>query len=238
MINKRWRNREYEMVVGVLYAGFVLVLGAYFNYTIPYDPSPIIFPDAIQFVLLILLYIPLGLMLLVAGWKVSDFGFHINSKLGLAALVIISLCMTTGWSMQIPWQSAFFEAVARTGEEIFFRGFLFVLLMKIFSGKSKPWIWAIFISTLLFSLVHTQTFQSSFLEKYGSMPVIYKVIERLSNIFLMGLLLAFLRHWTNSILPGAIIHSILQSGVLALPFCLGIYGVIVLWAILKGENIY
>ena len=234
--NKLWQNRDNG--IGILYAVFILALGAYFNYSMPYDSNPATYPQITQFVLWSLLYVPIGLMVAIAKWNVTDFGFHIKSVLGLITILFILLCGAISWRVQIHWQYAFFEAFARTGEEIFFRGFLFGLSLKIFSQKTKPWIWAVFFSALLFSLVHTQTFQTSFLDNYGAGSTTYKIIERLLNVFLIGLFFAVLRYWTNSILPGAIMHGMLQGGIVTLPFCLGIYGIITLWAFVRKENIY
>jgi membrane protease YdiL (CAAX protease family) len=236
--NKLWQNREKGIGVGIFYAVFVLALGAYLNYSTPYDSNPATYPQAIQFILWALLYVPIGLMVAIAKWNVTEFGFHIKPILGLVTVFIILWCGTTVWSVQIRWQYAFFEAFARTGEEIFFRGFLFALLLKIFKEKPKPWIWAVSVSAILFSLIHTQTFQASFLDSYGSGSTTYKITERLLNVFLLALFLALLRHWTNSILPGAIIHSMIQGGIVALPFCLGIYGIITLWAFFRKEGIF
>ena len=124
-------------------------------------------------------------MITIANCKDTEFGFHISSMLGLVTVLIILLFSAITWTVQIHWQYAFFEAFARTGEEIFFRGFLFALLLKIFSLKTKPWVWAISVTAFLFSWVHLQTFQTSFLDSYGSGSTTYKIIERLINIFLM-----------------------------------------------------
>jgi membrane protease YdiL (CAAX protease family) len=141
------------------------------------------------------------------------------------------------WNIRIPWQAALIEAFARTGEEIFFRGFLYALLLKIFNTEMKPWRWAVLISAMLFSLIHTQTFQASFLDNYGSGPIAYKIIERLLNLFMAGVGLAFLRHWTHSILPGAMLHSVLQGGIMTLPFCLFFAVIITFWAFVRKENV-
>jgi membrane protease YdiL (CAAX protease family) len=235
--HKMWQNRQKGIGEGVLYAVFVLALAAYMSYSTLYDSNPAAYPQVMQFVLWALMYVPIGLMIAIANWKVTEFGFHIKPILGLVTVFIILSCGAIAWNVQIHWHYAFFEAFARTGEEIFFRGFLFALLLKNFGQKTKSWVWAVLISSLLFSLVHTQTFQASVLESYGSGSTIYKIMERLLNVFLIGLFLALLRYWTDSILPGAIIHSMIQGGIVTLPFCLGIYGIITLWAFVRKENV-
>jgi len=111
------------------------------------------------------------------------------------------------------------------------------LLTEIADGRLSAAIDAV-ISSLLFALVHTQIFQSDYLAAYGSGPAVYRIFNRLFNIFLIALLLALLRQWTQSILPGALIHSYLQAGIFTLPVCLLIYTAIALWAYARGEVVW
>lgn len=222
-----------EITIGILYATFVLAIGAYFNYVTPYDSNPTIAPSMIQLLLWVLLYLPLGFMVMLAKWNVADFGFSITTNLGLAVLFIVPVCGLTTWGIQASWLSLIIESFARTGEEIFFRGFLFVLLLKLFAAKRKPWVWAVLISSVLFTFVHTQTFQPDFFAS----GTVYVIIERFFNLLLVAVLLALLRHWTQSILPSAIIHSTLVSGIFTIPFCFLIYATIVFIAYLRKEKV-
>jgi membrane protease YdiL (CAAX protease family) len=92
---------------------------------------------------------------------------------------------------------------------------------------------------MLFALAHTQTFQQSCLTQFGSSSVhiVHTTIERLFNVFAIALALALLLVWTRSILPGAIVHAILNSGIKALPFVQAIYFSIVFWAYRRGDRI-
>ena len=231
-----WQSNEKR--IGILYTGLLLTLGAYFNYAMPYDANPVTSLTTLQFILWTLLYVPLGIFVVFANWNVTEFGFYVTRGLGLALIIIIPLCGALFWRMQTPWYSALIEAFARTGEEIFFRGFLFALLLKIFSTKTRPWIWAVLISSLLFALVHTQIFQAAYLNSYGSGPIFYRIFERLFNVFLIGVFIALLRHWTQSVFPGAIIHNFLTGGLITLPFCFVIYASITLWAYIRKEDVF
>jgi membrane protease YdiL (CAAX protease family) len=225
-----------EITIGTLYAAFVLAIGAYFNYVTPYDSNPTIVPSMIELLLWVLLYLPLGLMVMVAKWDVADFGFSITTNLSLAILFIVPVCSSITWGIQSSWLSAIIESFARTGEEIFFRGFLFALLLKVFAAKKKPWIWAVLISSVLFTFVHAQTFQPDFFANRAESRA-YVVIERLFNLLLIAVFLALLRHWTQSILPSAIIHGTLASGIITIPFCFLIYAIIVFIAYLRKEKV-
>jgi membrane protease YdiL (CAAX protease family) len=203
----------------------------------PYDPNPVNSPSTIQLILWFLLYVPLGLFTAITNWKIEDFGFSINYRTVFASILVLALCVPIILTFEVPWRSALIEAFARTGEEVFFRGFLFLLLLKVFSEKARPGMWAIIISAVVFALVHTQTFQASFISTYGAGPIGYRIFERMLNIFLFGALFALVRHWSQSILPGVIAHSLLKAGVLALPFCLIIFTGFVYWAHRRGEAV-
>ena len=231
-----WSSRR-DLILGIFFTASVVALGAYLNYTMPYDPNPVTSPSTTQIILWFLLYVPLGLFTAITDWKIEDFGFSINYRTGFASILVLALCAPITLTSEVPWRSALIEAFARTGEEVFFRGFLFLLLLKVFSEKARPGMWAILISAIVFALVHTQTYQTSFTSNYGSGPIGYRIFERMLNIFLFGALFALVRHWTQSILPGVITHNLLKAGVVALPFCLTIFAVLVFWAYRRGEAV-
>jgi membrane protease YdiL (CAAX protease family) len=238
MLNTIKNNTTPGVKIGILYTVFLFCVAAYFNYIRPYDPDPITDPGILQLAIWALLYLPLGIFVLGKKWEISEFGFYVTRNSIAASILIILLCSAITWGIQIPWQNAMFEAFARTGEEIFFRGFLFVLLLKIFHSKQKPWIWAVVISSAVFAMVHTQTFQTSFLENYSSGSLLYRIFERLFNVFAVGAFFATIRYWTRSIIPVALMHSAIQGGILALPFCVLICASITLWAHMRKESIF
>jgi len=231
-----WWNSNRDLVVGILYAVSVVGVGAYLNYVLPYDTDPVISPSITMLFVWLLLYAPLVLFTRTADWKIEDFGFSVNSRAGFASILVLALCAVPAFIGMVPWRGAFIEAFARTGEEVFFRGFLFLLVLKVFSGKARPGMWAVLISASVFALVHTQVFQTSFFE-HSSMSRSFLIVQRLLNVFLFGVIFALVRHWTQSILPGVIVHSLIKGGLIALLFCLLIYAGLVFWAHKRGENV-
>ena len=229
-------NSNRDLVVGILYAVFVVVLGAYLNYVMPYDTNPVISPSMTMLFVWLLLYIPLGLFTIIADWKIEDFGFSINYKVGFASILVCVLCAPMTFTTMVPWRGAVIEAFARTGEEVFFRGFLYLLVLKVFSEKAKPGMWAVLISASVFALVHTQAFQSSYFENV-SMNRSFLIMQRLFNVFFLGAIFALIRYWTKSILPGVIAHSLIKGGVFVLPVCIAIYASLVFWAHKRGESV-
>lgn len=234
MVKSASDNKKY-VTIAALYATFLIALGTFLNYIMPYDPEPVTVPPITYIIFWALLYVPLILFAGLLGWEVREFGFSLNGRLALTMLITIPMCALIGRVLQV--RQGALEAIARTGEEIFFRGFLFLLLLKVFEGRARPSLWAISLTALIFALVHTQTFQRSFLLDYGSGPTAYRILERMFNLFLLGILFALLRHWTQSILPAVAIHTALQGGAQAMVFGLIIYSLITLWAFGRGEKV-
>lgn len=230
------RNNNKAITIAIAYAVFVLALGGFFNYVIPYDPSPATSPTILMYVFWLLLYAPLVLFTTISDWKIINFGFSGNYRIFIVTLPFLFFfaLFTILNKESVAWQSGLIEAFARTGEEVFFRGFLFLLVLKIFNNKEKPEIWAVLISSLAFTLVHTQIFQNSyFLETNLNRP--YLISIRLINLFLNSVLFAFIRHWSKSILPSVIFHCISKGGVFTLPFCIAFYFGIAFIAHKRGE---
>ena len=226
-----------------LYAIVVVLLGAYVNYSYPYSPDPVITLDVRQLLLWGLLYVPVIVLPLATTanaakpWRVTDFGFTLN--VFMVAVSVVCVLLTTQKALSITWTSAILEAFARTGEEVFFRGFLLVLFTRLFAQRRHPRRWAILLSALIFTLMHTQTFRPEFRDWYGSpmTPLAYRIFERLLNLFPIALVVGLLCAWTRSVLPTAILHSALNSSILTLPFVLLIYGLITFWAHKRGEQV-
>ena len=231
----RW-NSNRDLIIGVLLSVSVVTVGAYLNFVTPYDPYRVTLPSTTAFILWLVFYLPLALFTVKADWNIEDFGFSINYRANFASIIVLALVAPITMNLQVPWRSALIEAFARTGEEVFFRGFLFLLVFRVFSEKARPGMWAVLISALVFALVHTQAFQASYFENV-SMSRSFLIVQRLFNIFLIGALFALIRHWTQSILPGVIAHCLMNGGLVTLPFCLAIFAGLVFWAHKRGENV-
>ncbi len=226
------------LMIGASYAILVMMVGAYFNYTIPYDPEPGTAVSFYQAMFWIMLYIPLFVFPVFAKWEITGFGFSVTPTSIVVSLLFSAFCSPLPIEMTNSWFGAMAEAFARTGEELFFRGFVFLLLLKIFENKRRPWLWATGISSILFSLVHTQTFQPAFFTTQGSNLVAFTIIQRLFNVFLIGFGLALLRYWSKSILPGSIVHSFLNGGPFTIPFSILINAALIAWARTRNEQVF
>lgn len=77
-------------------------------------------------------------------------------------------------------------------EEVFFRGIILVLFMRIFSKRK-----AVFFATFLFAVIHLNPLSLN-------LPMVVDVI----SIFFMGLLFTYLVLKTGSLLPGIVFHYV------------------------------
>lgn len=77
-------------------------------------------------------------------------------------------------------------------EEVFFRGIILVLFMRVFPLRK-----AVFFSALLFAMIHL-----------NPMAINPEMIVDVISIFFMGLLLAYLVLKTGSLLPAIIFHYV------------------------------
>ena len=228
-------NDRRTLTIGLIYACLVFFVGAIINYTEPFDANPDVTPNPVHIVLWILLFLPIFFIPLIFHWKMSSLGFSITPILALITLALILPCSIITTEKSVSLYGVFSEAVARAGEEFFFRGYIYLLVIKLLNNNKRSWIWAIIISSMFFALIHTQTFQNTYF-KSGSESVIFFIIQRILNVFVVGIALGMLRHFSNSILPGSIIHAILTGGAFTVPFVLIIYGIPVLFDFFRNNK--
>lgn len=207
--------------VSILYTLILIIIAAianYFTWDTIYESAIVnAFLLVLTIAMWIALYIPVPVLIIKADWKISDFGFVINKGTIIASFAVGALMLIRlGWTFRFDLiQYTIIEAFARVGEELFFRGFIFTLALKLFKGKENSVLWAILISSVLFAIVHTQTFLPS-----NHLTMI--------DIFISGLIIVIIRYFTGSILPGIITHLAGNAGVLGMAFGILIYCIVII----------
>lgn len=195
-------NKMYTF--GVIYVMASVIMFGVINY-VTWLEGPVTELTSFLFIMWGSLYAPFFIFYKVAGWNVQEFGLVLNRKV----LLVIALSFVMGSYLYIKGtditivdkrQYSLIEAFARTGEELYARGFIYTLLLKLYADKKDPWKWAVILSTAAFTAMHTQTF----LLEYGTF---------IFQVFLISLFLTYLRHLTDSILPGITIHCFIKVGL-------------------------
>ncbi|MBN2392530.1 MAG: CPBP family intramembrane metalloprotease [Anaerolineae bacterium] len=221
--------------IAVVYAIVVWMVISYLNYVLPYDPDTPTKFDLEHLLFWSLLYLPVIVLPAFANWKLRDFGLGINGATILAALLVVGMCGSMVLSVERNLAHAATEAFARSGEEIFFRGFVYLLLEKVFSNRKHPWLWALFGSSIVFVAAHTSAFQESYLSQ-REQPALYVALERILNVFLLAVGFGTIRAVTGSVIPTALAHCLVNGGILTLPFVLATFAIGILVGRLRGEN--
>ncbi len=233
--NKSENNEKLKIKLGLAYAFIVLIIGAIINYKEPFDANPDISPNPMHIFSWILLYLPIIFVPIIFHWKLSDVGFSITPISILLTLFIVMSCSLITTVKSVSLYGFFSEALARTGEEFFFRGYIFLLVKTIFNNNRRSWIWAVIISSICFTLVHTQTFQPSYFTS-GTESTTFFIVQRLLNVLMVGIVLALMRYFSKSILPGSAAHAVLTGGAFTVPFVIVIYALPALWDFKRNGN--
>jgi len=157
-----------------------------------------------------------------AKYEISELGFKITKSLLISLpIFLIIIFAKTNYDISI---NTFYWAIllsfARVGEEVFYRGFVYTLCLKLFQNRERPWIWAMTLSSFAFAVMHTQ---------YD--------INIMVNTFVLAIFLALCRHITDSILIPIIIHCAFAGGILTILMGIFIYFIFVLIGFLRKEKV-
>lgn len=212
---------------GMAYIISITVIGAIANYfTWHRQFSSAVIETTLfifEIIIWIALYVPMYVFMRRDAWKIEDFGFAANKRLTVVSVILVLLIiirLKADFSFN---HMIFFEAFARTGEELFYRGYIYGLVIKLSKRKENSWKWAVLISSFFFAIMHTQTFLPG---NPLSMP----------DIFITALILGLFRHWTASILPGIIIHCATNGGILCMFIGILIYLVVLAASLFFGKR--
>ena len=179
-------------------------------------------PEFIPYILWVFVYISCFIPVKLAGWPLGSLGFAVSRVLLLtvavsAVLGVWVFLALPNWRTIEPWSASLVVAFGRVGEELFFRGYVYLVFLKLFSEKRRPHLWAIWWSSVAFALVHTQVLLPGNQISLGT-------------VFIAGLLMAYLRHLTSSVLPAITIHCFLNGHLLAVVGGWALYAVLVYWS--------
>ncbi len=229
------RGRTFWLIYSVLAISAFAVVNA----ITPYEPGVPNEANVLLVLLLVLLCLPLVVFSRFPNWHLADFGLQLN-PLSLAIAVLIGAVCSSAIGYKDGFQlfDGIVEAALRSGEEVFFRGFVFSLVL-VFAGKRKyAWAWATFMSALLFAAAHTSAFRQEYLSTGGTTAPWLFVTERLLNVLLVGIVMGLMRAGTGSIIPAIVSHSIAGGGVIALPSVAALLIVLFLWSIARREHFW
>lgn len=205
------------------------------NLVVPYEPGLSFPPRVEHFLIQALLYVPLVVLTLLGRWRFAEFGILLGSRVFVASALALVVTLPVLFTVAVDLRAGIVEGFARFGEELFFRGFLFALVLGVSRASLRPWLWAVIVSSAAFTLVHTQTFQPAYFRTDLPTPLWFLIMQRLLNVFLIAVVFALVRRWSGSILPAVIVHTALNGGLTAVATGVVLYAVLLLWAAGRRE---
>lgn len=194
---------------GIIYALVITIIGGIANYFTWHGEFSSVVLGILVFsfaiILWVALYFPMYIFVKKAKWQIYEFGFVINKRLIILSVIFIVFFI---YKVEFSFTLTNFPilslvAFARVGEEIFYRGFIYALVLKLLKSEKNSWLWAVLISSFMFAVMHTQTFLPS------------NTLSMFS-IFLTALILGLFRAWSGSILLGSIIHCFASGGYICM----------------------
>ena len=160
--------------------------------------------NVVRLITIVLLFLPLVLFKNINEMSLSNLGLKFNWRSVIATIIIvITLSLLTGLksNSEIGFITKIIEGIARTGEELFFRGFVYLIILVIFKNDKNKNLIAILLSSLIFTIAHTQIFLGLYHLSFVSMLF--------NTIITFGLL----RYFFNSILPVVAVHTFMNGGI-------------------------
>lgn len=215
------RSPQYSWMdvrIGAVCAVALAIWMAILNAVTFYDPATPVTLNVWGIGIWLLLYVPVVVWATVFGWRLKEVGFGFNPWALVASLLLVGACgaaarLKPGFTLM----DSTLDAFGRVGEEVFFRGFVYTLIMRATAGRKHNWVWAVVGSAVAFTAVHTTAFRPEYIASMGDRPAWWVILERLLNVLLLGLVFGLIRYGTNSIWPSALAHSLSGGGLLALP---------------------
>ena len=212
--NKGWTKK-----FGMIYTITITIIFAIINF---YGQKDMIIGFGLLLFALAALYTPILLFLIYEKWNAKDFGIVLNRRMVIITLILLIpiIVILINKSEGINKTVNIISIITRVGEEVFYRGFLFQYLCMIFKNKKYPIIKTILLSSLFFTLVHTQTF----------LPMNNITMV---DIFIYSVIFATIRYYTKSILTPVVLHCISDAGIFG-----GILGAVIYFILYKSRTTF
>jgi hypothetical protein len=197
------KDEKYQKRFGLIFLIGFSVFGAFLNYINFLDKLSTYLTQAIQTIpivviihwsVFLLIFVPIYWMFYHSvrkwDWSLDEWGFGLKKKawigIGLSIIVILIIVFQmqkqkTAMVTDSSHFSIFFIiSYARVAEELMYRGFALILLRRLFKKYKYGTLYAIFLSSALFTIVHTHKLESA-LSQYVGGSLLITVITALTG---------------------------------------------------------
>lgn len=193
--------------LGIIYSLFVLALSTGITlYLFYHGDTNQELASIIKWFFVLLFFLPLFLFMDSSDFTLAELGFKFSWKSVIITFcIVLTLSIATRFNAvaELTFGSRIFEGIARTGEELFFRGFLYLIILRIFKDEKHKNASAMILSSLIFTIAHTEIFLGTY--HFGFFNMFF-------NTFIT---FAIIRHFSKSILPVVAIHTFMNGGIVS-----------------------
>jgi membrane protease YdiL (CAAX protease family) len=193
--------------LGIAYAVTVILLSSIITIFMHDSGSKdLVVTNGLKVTYILLFFLPLALFNGSKEFTLTELGFKFNWRsviISLCIVLILSIATLQNSVMAFKLGFSIVEGIARTGEEFFFRGFIYLISLQIFKEKKNRNIIAMVLSSLIFTFAHTEIFLGTY--QFGFLNMFF-------NTFIT---FAVLRHYSKSLLPVVTIHTYMNGGLIS-----------------------
>ncbi len=191
--------------LGIIYSFLVLILSTcvtlfMYHYGEDYQELGII----VKLIFILLFFLPLLIFKDNNNFLLEELGFKFNWRSVIITFcIVLFLSLATGFqtATELAFGSKIIEGIARTGEEFFFRGFIYLIILQLFKNEKHKNLSAMILSSLIFTIAHTEIFLGTY--HFGFINMFF-------NTFIT---FAIVRHFSKSLLPVVAIHTFMNGGI-------------------------
>ncbi|MCD4714839.1 MAG: CPBP family intramembrane metalloprotease [Clostridiales bacterium] len=205
--------------LGITYSFFVLIMSTIITlFMSHYGENYQEFANVLKLILVLFSFLPLLIFKDNDDYKLEELGFKFSWRSVIITFCIVLLLgLSTGFqtASELTFGTKIIEGVARTGEEFFFRGFIYLIILKIFKDEKHKNASSMIFSSLIFTIAHTEIFLGTY--HFGFVNMFF-------NTFIT---FAMIRHFSKSLLPVVAIHTFMNGGIVSCIFGIMITSVII-----------
>lgn len=192
---------------GIVYALTVIILSSFITIFMHYYGKDYqVVSNGLKVTFILLFFLPVAIFNGSKEFTLAELGFKFNWRsmmISFCIILVLSIATIQNTDFEFKLGFSIVEGIARTGEEFFFRGFIYLIILRIFKERKNKNIIAMVLSSMIFTVAHTEIFLGTY--HFGFFNMFF-------NTFIT---FAILRHYSKTLLPVVTFHTYMNGGLIS-----------------------
>ncbi len=147
------------------------------------------------------------------GWTLEEWGFNFNKK-ALFSIIPAFFCLVYAiFTLGVPQTPKdllinFMQTFACISEELVFRGYALIIIIRLFEKVPQKKLYAVLISSVLWALVHTQ-YQGNFFQLFLGAGIPLATITLLTRSIYFAIVVHLMLYGPFSMILGTLFYALL-----------------------------